>query len=232
MTAYASTPAFKLEGFLAVAEDSAGQAPPAPERAARTVYLTFDAEHPDQRHHRGDGAEALLDVLAAHDATATFFLQGRWASANPATARRMAREGHTIGSHSNTHLYMTRLSDSGLLAEVKESEERIREATGVDPRPYFRCPYGEGHDDERVVAGLAALHYRVVDWDVDPRDWDPELSTDDLVAALEDGLQRARQTPIVLLHTWPAWTSAAVQRLLESAGDTVRWAPLTEAAVR
>ena len=212
-----------------MAEDSAGQALPAPDRAARTVHLTFDAEHPDQRHHRGDGAEALLDVLAAHGATATFFLQGRWASANPGTALRMAREGHTIGSHSNTHLYMTRLSDRGLVAEVKESEERIREATGVDPRPYFRCPYGEGHDDERVVAALAALDYRVVDWDVDPRDWDPELSPDDLLAALEDGLLRVPESPIVLLHTWPAWTPAAVERLLASAGDTVHWAPLTEA---
>jgi peptidoglycan-N-acetylglucosamine deacetylase len=231
MTAYASTPAFKQEGFLAVAEDSAGQAPPAADRATRTVHLTFDAEHPDQRHHRGDGAEVLLDVLAAHGATATFFLQGRWASANPATAGRVAREGHTIGSHSNTHLYMTRLSDSGLVAEVSESEDRIREATGVDPRPYFRCPYGEGHDDERVVAALSALHYRVVGWDVDPRDWDPGLNTDDLVAALEDGLQRAIENPIVLLHTWPAWTSAAVERLLEWAGDTVRWAPLTETAL-
>jgi peptidoglycan-N-acetylglucosamine deacetylase len=213
-----------------VAEDSAGQAPPAADRAARTVHLTFDAEHPDQRHHRGDGAEALLDVLAAHGATATFFLQGRWASANPETARRVAHEGHTIGSHSNTHLYMTRLSDCGLVAEVEESQERIREASGVDPRPYFRCPYGEGHDDERVVAALSALHYRVIGWNVDPRDWDPELNTDDLVAALEDGLQRAPEDPIVLLHTWPAWTSSAVERLLDRAGDTVRWAPLSEAA--
>jgi peptidoglycan/xylan/chitin deacetylase (PgdA/CDA1 family) len=230
MTAYASTPAFKQEGFLAVAEDSAGQAPRAADRAARTVHLTFDAEHPDQRHHRGDGAEALLDVLAARGATATFFLQGRWASANPETARRVAREGHTIGSHSNTHLYMTRLSDSGLVAEVKESEERIHAVTGVDPRPYFRCPYGDGHDDERVVAALSALHYRVVGWDVDPRDWDPALNADDLVAAVEDGLQRAPETPVVLMHTWPAWTSSAVERLLESAGDQVRWAPLTRAA--
>jgi peptidoglycan/xylan/chitin deacetylase (PgdA/CDA1 family) len=213
-----------------VAEDSAGQAPRAADRAARTVHLTFDAEHPDQRHHRGDGAEALLDVLAARGATATFFLQGRWASANPETARRVAREGHTIGSHSNTHLYMTRLSDSGLVAEVKESEERIHAVTGVDPRPYFRCPYGDGHDDERVVAALSALHYRVVGWDVDPRDWDPALNADDLVAAVEDGLQRAPETPVVLMHTWPAWTSSAVERLLESAGDQVRWAPLTRAA--
>jgi peptidoglycan/xylan/chitin deacetylase (PgdA/CDA1 family) len=213
-----------------VAEDSAGQAPRAADRAARTVHLTFDAEHPDQRHHRGDGAEALLDVLAARGATATFFLQGRWASANPETARRVAREGHTIGSHSNTHLYMTRLSDSGLVAEVKESEERIHAVTGVDPRPYFRCPYGDGHDDERVVAALSTLHYRVVGWDVDPRDWDPALNADDLVAAVEDGLQRAPGTPVVLMHTWPAWTSSAVERLLESAGDRVRWAPLTRAA--
>jgi peptidoglycan-N-acetylglucosamine deacetylase len=232
MTAYASTPAFKQEGFLAVAEGSAGQAPRARGTAKRTVHLTFDAEHPDRPHHRAEGAEAVLDVLAATGAKATFFLQGRWATANPRVARRIAQEGHTIGSHSNAHLDMTRLTDRGLTAEVKESEDRIRAVTAVDPRPYFRCPYGEGHEDARVVAALAGLQYQLIGWDVDPQDWNDELSTADVVTAIHAGIALPQTSdPIVLLHTWPAWTSQAVKQVVEVyPDDEVVWAPLEKPA--
>jgi peptidoglycan/xylan/chitin deacetylase (PgdA/CDA1 family) len=227
MTAYASTPAFKQEGFLAVAEDSTGEAHTGRGAVKRSVYLTFDAEHPDRPHHRPDGAEAVLDVLAATGVSATFFLQGRWASANPRVASRIAQDGHTIGSHSNTHVLMSRLSDHGLIAEVKESEERIRDATGADPRPYFRCPYGDGHDDPRVVAALSAMQYRLVGWDVDPRDWDQDLTVADLVSSVQDDLALpVPRSPVILLHTWPAWTAAAVTQIIESAEEELLWAPL------
>jgi peptidoglycan/xylan/chitin deacetylase (PgdA/CDA1 family) len=194
------------------------------------VHLTFDAEHPNRPHHRAEGAEAVLDVLAAHGVLATFFLQGRWASANPEVAGRIAREGHTIGSHSNAHVRMTRLSDDGIAAEVSESRERIMDVTGVDPRPYFRCPYGDGHDDPRVTAVITGMQYRLIGWDVDPEDWNQAHSADDLVEAVHAGLSaRSTPAPIVLMHTWPAATSSAVERVLEDyVEDDVAWAPLTE----
>jgi peptidoglycan/xylan/chitin deacetylase (PgdA/CDA1 family) len=195
-----------------------------------TVHLTFDAEHPNRPHHRADGAEAVLDVLAAHGVLATFFLQGRWASAHPRVAGRIASEGHTIGSHSNAHVRMTRLSDDGILAEANESRERIMDATGVDPRPYFRCPYGDGHEDPRVIAAIKGLRYRLVGWDVDPEDWNHERGATDLVAAVHAGLSaRSSPAPIVLMHTWPAATSSALNQVIEAYGEgDVAWAPLTE----
>jgi len=221
---------FKQEGFLAVAEDSAGRPPAARGATRNIVHLTFDAEHPNRPHHREEGAEALLDVLATHGVLATFFLQGRWASANPRVAGRIAQEGHTIGSHSNAHVPMTRLSDHGIAAEISESRERIQDATGVDPKPYFRCPYGDGHEDPRVMAVITGLQYRLVGWDVDPEDWNQAHSAGDLVAAVQAGLSvRSRPAPIVLLHTWPALTSSTVQRVIEGyPEDEVAWAPLTE----
>jgi peptidoglycan/xylan/chitin deacetylase (PgdA/CDA1 family) len=194
------------------------------------VHLTFDAEHPNRPHQRVAGAEAVLDVLGAHGVLATFFLQGRWASAHPRVARRIADEGHVIGSHSNAHVRMTRLSDQGIAAEVSESRERILDATGVDPTPYFRCPYGDGHEDPRVRAAIEGLQYRLIGWDVDAEDWNEAHDTTHLVAAVRAGLSaRSSAPPIVLLHTWPAPTPSVVQQVIEGYGHgEVAWAPLTE----
>jgi peptidoglycan-N-acetylglucosamine deacetylase len=144
-----------------------GQTPATASKPEHAV-LTFDAEHPDRSHHHADGPAAILDLLAERSVRATFFIQGRWAAAHRGLAKRIAVEGHSIGSHSNSHLPMTRLSDDGLVAEVLEAQDLIHEITGVDPRPNFRCPYGDGHDDPRVFGALTRLGYRVLGWDVDP----------------------------------------------------------------
>jgi len=125
---------------------------------------------------------------------------------------------------------MTRLSNHGIAAEVRESQERIQDATGVDPKPYFRCPYGDGHEDPRVIEVIKGLQYQLVGWDVDPEDWNQAHGAADLVAAVHAGLSAGpRPAPIVLLHTWPALTSSAVEQVIEAyAEDEVTWAPLTK----
>jgi peptidoglycan-N-acetylglucosamine deacetylase len=188
------------------------------------AVLTFDAEHPDRSHQHGDGPAVILDLLALRSVHATFFIQGRWAAANPDVARRIADEGHSIGSHSNSHLPMTRLSDDGLVAEVLEAQERIGDITGVDPRPNFRCPYGDGHDDPRVAGTLNRLGYRVVGWDVTPEDWRTGRSSTDIASHVTRELARDWDAPpTVLLHTWPTTTPAALATVLDSqraAGST------------
>jgi peptidoglycan-N-acetylglucosamine deacetylase len=75
------------------------------------VALPFDAEHPD-RPPRGDRvAEGILGLVAGEGVRATFFLQGRWAEAFPQIARRVAEEGHLVGSHSHFHTRMPLLTD-------------------------------------------------------------------------------------------------------------------------
>jgi peptidoglycan-N-acetylglucosamine deacetylase len=181
------------------------------------AVLTFDAEHPDRSHQDADAPAAILDLLAERSVRATFFIQGRWAAAHPGLAKRIAAEGHSIGSHSNSHLKMTRLSDDGLVAEVLESQELIHEITGVDPRPNFRCPYGDGHDDPRVLGTLTRLGYRVLGWDVDPEDWKTGRSSADIASHVTGELGGDWGTvPTVLLHTWPSTTPAALNHILET----------------
>ena len=193
---------------------TSGDSPAHP--AGLRAMLTFDAEHPSRRHHDAGSIASILDVLAARSVTATFFLQARWATANPETAARIASEGHAIGSHSTAHVAMTRLSDEGIAAEVTEAEDRIKEITGKDPKPLFRCPYGDGHDDDRVSRVISGLGYSLIGWDVDPEDWNDDRSGTDVSRFVLQQLGRARDiTPIVLLHTWPSGTPAAVDRIID-----------------
>jgi peptidoglycan-N-acetylglucosamine deacetylase len=97
---------------------------------------------------------------------ATFFLQGRWAEAYPHIARDMAGRGHRIGSHSFYHARLALLSDEGLIRDIGSAEQVIRAVTAADPKPWFRCPWGECGNDTRILRVLADPGYRHVGWHV------------------------------------------------------------------
>ena len=82
---------------------------------------------------------------------------------------------------------MDMLTDAGIAASLSEAEEMIERAGGVNPRPWFRCPYGHGQDDPRVLAAIERAGYRHVGWDVDPDDWEPGRTPADLVERVLDG---------------------------------------------
>ena len=176
--------------------------------------LTFDAEHAD-RPNAGE-TERLLAVLAASGTRATFFLQGRWVEATPSVARSVVEGGHVIGSHGHYHCRMSQLTDEGIRDDVARSEAAIRDVGGVDPRPWFRCPFGDGTSDPRVLAGLEAVGYRHVSWHVDGEDWLDGCTPDALASAVLDGVRGTGDGAVVLLHAWPAPTPAAVRLVLEA----------------
>ncbi len=177
------------------------------------IALTIDTEHPDHPCRPG-GAERLLDALHAAGTRATFFLQGRWTAANPAVARRIANAGHVIGNHSKSHAPIPDMTDDGIRASIAEAAEMIVEATGVDPKPWFRLPYGDGEDDPRIAPLVAGLGYRLVGWDVDVNDWDPDRTAREVVEGVADGCRAAGDGSIVVLHSWPDATSAALPELI------------------
>ncbi len=177
------------------------------------IALTFDAEHPDRPADDGN-AERLLDALATAAVRATFFVQGRWAEAYPATARRIGRDGHLVGSHSHYHARMPLLSAAGLATDVRDAEAAIVEHAGVDPRPWFRCPFGAGGDDPRLIGRLEALGYREVGWDVSAEDWEPSRSEADVAATVISGATVRGDGAVVLQHTWPNQTLAALPQIV------------------
>jgi peptidoglycan/xylan/chitin deacetylase (PgdA/CDA1 family) len=195
----------------ATARDAAK--PAAPFRVA----LTFDAEHPDRRHRPGV-TDGLLDVLADRGVVATWFLQGRWVEAVPDTARRIAAEGHLIGNHTFYHARLPLLTDEGLRTDIGEAERVIRETTGADPRPWFRCPFGAGEDDPRVLAAVAELGYRDIGADVILEDWEPDRTGPLLAADALRETPRVGDGAVVLFHGWPPGTLDALPGIIDGLG--------------
>jgi len=179
------------------------------------VALTFDAEHPDRPWCPPENAVRILDALRSADARATFFVQGRWAEAYPDLARRIADEGHLIGNHSHFHARMPLLSDAGLIDDLTVARATIEQTTGHDPRPWFRCPWGAGADDPRVLDAIADQGYRHVGWDVVVDDWEPDRTGRAIAAEVIAGVEAHGDGAVVLLHTWPGGTGAALPAILE-----------------
>ena len=185
-------------------------------RVSDRVALTFDAEHPDRAWCPPANAERILDALAAAGARATFFVQGRWAEAYPDVARRIADDGHVVGSHSHFHAKMPLLTDVGLIDDLTAARAAIERTTGRDPRPWFRCPWGAGDDDPRVLGAIAAEGYRHVGWHVVVDDWEPDRTGAAIADDVVTGVEAHGDGAIVLLHAWPGATAEALPAILHA----------------
>ena len=184
------------------------------------VALTFDAEHPSRPHCPPNVAERLLVALDAEGVRATFFIQGRWAASYPRLARRIADDGHLVGAHSFFHASLPLLSDEGLDFDVAECERSVRAATGWSPRPWFRCPFGDGARDPRVLAALRRHGFLHVGWDVVAEDWEEDrdaAQVEDYVVAGTRAVEG--DDAVILLHSWPGSTVEALPRILEGLRD-------------
>ncbi len=182
------------------------------------VALTFDAEHPD-RPHRIGATEHVLDRLAEEGIRATFFIQGRWAEAFPLLARSVAERGHLIGNHSFYHARMPLLSRSGLATDVRAAERAIVATTGIDPRPWFRCPFGAGSENPAVLAGLARLGYRDIGWDVEGADWRPSRRGRGMAGQMVAEAIARGDGAVLLLHPWTTATGLGLDPLIAGLRD-------------
>ena len=179
------------------------------------MALTFDAEHPDRSHCPPGTHERVLEILDDAGARSTFFLQGRWASAYPETARRIAGAGHLIGNHSDHHAHVTEFSDDGLRADVSAAEDD-------HPRRRRRRSRGPGSAARSATdtttpgssPSSSELGYRNVHWDVEAFDWEGDRSVDVVTRTVLDGVAAHGDGAIVLFHTWPETTPQALVQVL------------------
>ena len=74
--------------------------------------------------------DQLLELLARHDATATFFTVGWLAERKPALVRRIAEQGHEIASHSWWHRRVTSLTPDEFGDDVRRCRTTLEQAAG------------------------------------------------------------------------------------------------------
>ncbi len=131
----------------------------------------------------------LLDILAASDVRATFFMVGRFAAAEKALARRIAEAGHLVGNHTWSHPNLARTSSSQVLNELTRTNDVLAEIAGK-PIRYFRPPFGARRPS--VLRLARRLGMIPVTWNAMTTDWsDP--SADHIAERLTRKINKLHQ---------------------------------------
>ena len=128
----------------------------------QVVALTFDGGA------NGAGARRVLAILRREHVPATFFLSGHFVRTYPALTRAIGRS-HTVANHTESHVDLRRLPNAAVVREINAGERALRLATGRDPRPCLRFPYGAR--DARTLRIARKLGYVSVRWTVDTWGW-------------------------------------------------------------
>jgi peptidoglycan/xylan/chitin deacetylase (PgdA/CDA1 family) len=135
----------------------------------------------------------LLRVLREKSVKANFFLIGREVEKYPELARRILREGHSIGNHTYTHANLLERRKKTIVKEIVKCDVVLEAVTGRKPL-LFRSPHGFR---KPVVSQISQQlgHYQV-DWSLCPRDW-LRPGTKRMLKLV---LKKVRPGTIILLH--------------------------------
>jgi peptidoglycan/xylan/chitin deacetylase (PgdA/CDA1 family) len=158
------------------------------DRTEAGVALTFDdGPHPE-------GTPAVLDVLAAAGATATFFLVGEQVERNPRLAAEILAAGHEIGLHCHRHRSLLRLTPAQLRSDLRRALAAIGDATGVSPR-FYRPPYGIFNAS--AFGAARTIGCEPVLWTRNGRDWQATATARSIAARVT---RRLSAGDVLLLH--------------------------------
>ncbi len=169
----------------------------------KQVALSFDAAWGNEQ------TENLLNTLDKYKVKTTFFLVGDWVKNFPDSVKEIAKRGHDIGNHSDTHPHMTQMSSSDMVSQIQSCNDKVKELTGKAPT-LFRAPYGDYNND--VVKSVNGCNMYCVQWDVDSLDWkDPsaEQITKNITGKIKNG-------SIILMHNGAKNTPEALPMVIEA----------------
>jgi peptidoglycan-N-acetylglucosamine deacetylase len=168
------------------------------------VVLTFD-----------DGpwpinTPAVLAALAAQCAKATFFSIGKHAVWHPEILRQVAAAGHTIGSHTWSHVDLVKKSPADAKDEIEKGISAVRAALAAPYAPFFRFP--ELRHPPEMITYLESRNIAMFSTDIDSFDFrikNPEQIVTSVMAKLKkDG------KGIILMHDFQRATAQALPELL------------------
>lgn len=151
-----------------------------------SVALTFD-DGPDPA-----STPLVLDLLAAHGVVATFFCVGYRAQQHPELLRRIAAEGHAVGSHSQTHR-VGDLPSAETVSDYLAGRRAVEQVLGFEV-PLFRPPHG--HLDLPTARALRRHGFSTWLWSVDPGDYQPAA----LPGTVSATVQGSAAGDVILLH--------------------------------
>ncbi len=169
----------------------------------KSFYLTFDgAPNPP-------GTDYILDVLASHAVSATFFMEGHRLEHAADCGARVLAAGHEVGNHSYSHPKFDQISLEAALEELQQADDILAAKLGIRPR-ICRPPYGNLTPE--VEQAILDLGYSIVLWSYSNQDWEtPDVEV--LSARVLDGLQDGA---IIVMHDHVPWVPEALEIIIPS----------------
>jgi peptidoglycan-N-acetylglucosamine deacetylase len=171
----------------------------------KIAYLTFD-DGPSEH-----ATEKILDILKANNIKATFFTLGSAIENNSRAEdilKRIAREGHAIGSHGYSHnysiLYPNRTVDvNAVINDFKRNDDILKDILGKDfSTRLIRLPGGysswngtEALDEVLKEKGIWQVDWNALNGDAEGKDFPKEVLLNKLKETVGD-----QDVVIVLMH--------------------------------
>jgi peptidoglycan/xylan/chitin deacetylase (PgdA/CDA1 family) len=170
----------------------------------REVVLTFD-----------DGpwpgnTSAVLKALAAQCTKALFFPIGKHAMWHPEILKEVAAAGHTIGSHTWSHLDLSKLPADQAKAEIERGISAVRVALGQPEAPLFRFP--ELRHSPELVSYLGTRNVGIFSTDIDSFDFKTRKPQQVITSVMTKLNKNGKG--IVLMHDFQHATALALAELL------------------
>ena len=184
-----------------------------PITGSKIVFLTFD-DGPSSNTSR------LLDILAAHNVKATFFVTNNGGSYEDLIQREY-EEGHTVAVHTLTHNFdQVYSSEAAYWEDFDAMNDIIEGYTGQRAR-MFRFPGGSSNTISsfnpgimtRLAEDAAEMGYEYYDWNVDSNDAGGTTTSEGVFENITSGL-RYTDVAVVLCHDTHDYTVGAMDDLL------------------
>jgi peptidoglycan/xylan/chitin deacetylase (PgdA/CDA1 family) len=167
------------------------------DRTDKKIAISFDCAWGTEY------TRSILDELDRQGIKCTFFAVQFWVEKNPEFAKEIVQRGHELGTHSRTHSYMSKLSESEIKDELSTSVSAIEKITG-QKTDLFRAPYGDY--DNLLIDTASSMGLYTIQWDVDSLDW-KNLSATEISLRIINGVKPGS---IILCHNNELHTAEAL----------------------
>ncbi|MBQ9792851.1 MAG: polysaccharide deacetylase family protein [Clostridia bacterium] len=157
------------------------------DRDDKKISISFDASW------GSDKTQDILKVLSTTNTKANFFLVGMWVDKNEELVKQMDAQGIEIGTHSNLHPDMAKLSTTQQKLELSTSVEKLEKLLNKKVT-LFRAPFGSYNN--ALIETCEGLNLKTIQWDVDTLDW-KGLSASEICSRV---LKQTKSGSIILCH--------------------------------
>ncbi|MCM1436016.1 MAG: glycoside hydrolase family 11 protein [Ruminococcus flavefaciens] len=152
----------------------------------------------------------ILNALSDSGFHSTFFYVGNWTnSSNQDEVKKAYDMGMEIANHTNSHPYLTNLSESEIRSEYDTCAQKLKSIIGAEPSKLLRLPYLASNSTVQSALYDAPL----ITCSIDTQDWNG-ASSDQIIGTIKNAMSNGSlDNAIVLCHETYDSTAEAMEYL-------------------